>query len=35
MPKVRNPEEYQLIDWKDSCRELLTKAIALYEKAVV
>jgi alpha-1,2-rhamnosyltransferase len=32
MPKVRRPEEYQLPDWKDSCRELLTKSIALYEK---
>jgi len=32
MPKVRKPEEYQLLDWKDSCRELLSKAVALYEK---
>jgi len=35
MPKVRNPEEYQLPDWKDSCRELLTKAVELYEKVLV
>ena len=34
MPEVRKPEQYQLPDWKDSCRELLTKAISLYEKAV-
>lgn len=33
MPKVRRPKEYQLPDWKDSCRELLTKSITLYEKA--
>lgn len=32
MPDVRKPEKYQLPDWKDSCRELLTKSIALYEK---
>jgi len=32
MPEVRRPEEYQLPDWKDSCRELLTKSITLYEK---
>jgi alpha-1,2-rhamnosyltransferase len=33
MPDVRRPEKYQLPDWKDSCRELLTKSITLYEKA--
>lgn len=32
MPKVLEPEEYQLLSWKDSCRELLSKAVALYEK---
>ncbi|MFB0524153.1 MAG: hypothetical protein ACETVZ_01345, partial [Phycisphaerae bacterium] len=35
MPKVRKPEEYQLPDWNDSCRELLSKAVALYEKVPV
>ena len=35
MPEVRNPKEYQLLDWKDSCRELLSKAVALYEKVSV
>jgi alpha-1,2-rhamnosyltransferase len=33
MPKVRKPETYQLPDWKDTCRELLTKSTTLYEKA--
>lgn len=33
MPEVRNLEEYQLSDWKDSCRELLSKAITLYDNA--
>jgi len=32
MPEVRKPDEYQLPDWKDSCRELLSKAVSLYEK---
>jgi alpha-1,2-rhamnosyltransferase len=31
MPEVRLPAEYQLPDWKDSCRELLAKAVALCE----
>jgi len=35
IPEVRKPKEYLLPDWKDSCRELLNKSIALYEKASV
>lgn len=35
MPKVRKPEEYQLPTWKDSCRELITKSVALYERVSV
>ena len=35
MPEVRKPEEYQLPDWRDSCRELLCKAVTLYEKVPV
>jgi alpha-1,2-rhamnosyltransferase len=31
MPEVRKLEELQLSDWKDSCRELLNKAVSLYE----
>lgn len=32
MPEVRKPDEYQLPDWKESCRELLSKAVSLCEK---
>lgn len=32
MPEVRAPEEYNLPTWKDSCRELLSKAAALSGK---
>jgi alpha-1,2-rhamnosyltransferase len=32
MPQVRNIGEYQLPDWNDSCRELLSKAVALSVK---
>jgi O-antigen biosynthesis alpha-1,2-rhamnosyltransferase len=32
MPEVREPAKYQLPDWEDSCRELISKAVALYEK---
>jgi len=35
MLEVRSFEEYQLPDWKDSCRELLNKAVALYEKVPI
>jgi len=35
MPEVCNPGGYQLLDWKDSCRELLGKAVALSEKVSV
>ena len=32
MPEVRRPEQYQLSDWADSCRELITKSLALSQK---
>ncbi len=35
MPEVRDPDEYQLPDWKDSCRELLSKAVVLGEKVSI
>ncbi|GAF71930.1 unnamed protein product, partial [marine sediment metagenome] len=34
MPSVRKPEEYELIDWKESCRELINKSVALYERII-
>lgn len=31
MPEVRKPEDYDLLTWKDSCRELLSKVMTLSE----